>query len=206
MPRKSRLRNSLPCLLLLLLPGLPSLGRADATFNDSQFHFRIGQFYADYSIVTGPVQISIPTTMELEYENIVSRRRSYTIRSLLAYNQPTNQMFYMAAGVGTRFYLGSSAIGFEASQAGTEVVSMPRWRYFIGPELSIAGALVKGLTSAVTASATILELGISGGLIYQIGQKMGLELILGTGFGYGFSTVSASGVVARGMMGLSFYF
>jgi hypothetical protein len=187
-------------------------GRAFAgSLGASQLHLRAG-------LVTGSVsspdiaeanRISVPSALDFEFELLQSTRRSYFVRSLLAFDVGAAITQYMYTGVGFRYYLGSSGGVISASDGRTELVSVPRRRIYFSGELGYAQAVVQQFSetvSALTVNSSMIDAGLNAGYVVQLDRNLGLELQAGLGYGLGFSSVAAGALTFRFLGGVCFGF
>ena len=170
----------------------------------NQIYFKTGMLKGMYS---GPrsVGFTVIPTMEAEMEFFFSSAKSEIVKLVNAYDLSEAKNNYTYIGYGNRYYLGGPAINFSAQEFGVDYKSGVGMRYYVGWDAGIAHVLVLGATSSLDTTSALFQLGITGGLIYQISQSLGLDISLGSTYGFGFTTVSVGGLSLRGMFGVTYF-
>jgi hypothetical protein len=182
--------------------------RADSDARTSQLHVRLGLVEGQF---TSPIPntsgvLSVPNTLDLEYELFSATHRSWYFRGTFAQNLSTARLSYAYAGVGRRFYLGAPGMAFDATDGETRVTEIPKWRYYVGFDLGISQVVVTTFGTALQANSGLVEPGVTAGTIYQVGRSMGLEVSAGASPGIGFTSVSVTSFILRMLFGISYYF
>lgn len=192
---------------------------ADDSTSSSQFALRVGLLSSSLTVGSSTnrlsTTVSVPETLEFEYESFSTNHRSFFFRGTLAYELSDARVGYLFVGGGIRFYLIGNAMTYDRSDVeGNRVISTPTSRLFIGPDfglskvelVSAAGTTSTGTSSALTLSSTNYDVGGHVGYVYQVSRSFGVEALVGASFVYGFTTVSATGTAVRAMLGITQYF
>ena len=199
-----------PRHLLFALAILCSSGGAwaETYLHDSEFHFRAGLLSANFS--TGQQnlngQFTVPNALDFEYEIFSGTRSSFIIRSILAYETGSARLRYGYTGVGRRLYLFSNGAGFEATEGGSRIVLTPRWRYYLGGDLGVSQAVITEVGPVLDGDTAMFDFNVNVGTVYQINRSLGLELQVGYGLGYGFSSIPVTAYTLRAVVGASYFF
>jgi hypothetical protein len=202
--------------LLLLATARPAAAAETAGLFSSQLHLRTGLLSGSYSTSsssgqsTTPTDVSVPFTLDAEYERFLSRRHSYFLRGNFSLDTSRNQVVYFYAGGGARWYLGAGT-GYEGAEPETRVSATPRSRFFVGADLGFANTVVNQFQSVsgttqtpLVISAGMLDVGVHAGWIYQTSRRLGIELLGGVAQGFGVSSVTVSGRVLRALLGICY--
>lgn len=171
----------------------------------SQLHLRTGLVYGDYGGQFSG-NFSVPTALDIDYEVFTHNNRSYHFRFTQAIQLPDSVPFYTYGGGGYRFYFDSKGIVGNQSEPGILISTSPRWRYCVGVDAGIAQVVVQTFGSIVQAVSNMLDIGVNGGLMYQVGENLSLELQVGGSFGYSFSSVPEQGATGRLFLGGAYFF
>jgi hypothetical protein len=157
--------------------------------------------------------VSVPETLEFEYEILSTNKRSFFFRGTMAYELADSRVGYLFMGGGVRFYLVGNAMTYDRSDTeGNRVTSTPTSRLFLGPDFGlskielVSGSGTTQTSQALTLSSTNYDVGAHVGYVYQLSRSFGIEALLGASFVYGFTTVSATGTAVRAMLGITQYF
>lgn len=205
--RKSKSRQ-LRLILILCSLGIgigAAVPIAAAKTRASQLHFRTGLVYGDYGGQFSGT-FSVPTALDIDYEVFTHNNRSYHFRFTQAVQLPDSVPFYTYGGGGYRFYLDSKGLVENQNEPGILISSSPRWRYYVGVDAGIAQVVVQTFGSIVQAVSNMLDVGVNGGLMYQVGENLSLELQVGGSFGYSFSSVPEQGATGRLFFGGAYFF
>lgn len=172
-----------------------------------QMHMRMGLFSGSY---TGEGVASrawsVPTTLDVEMELFQNRTHSYTLRAVMAMELGTNRVNYTYAGGGQTNYIASRGRKDFRTEKRVQIKNTPKLRYYWGWNVGVAQVLVIDFGLVLGTYSTTLDFSGNGGVIYQVGENLGLEARLGMGLGYGFSTVSVTGTTARLLFGLTYFY
>ena len=150
--------------------------------------------------------ISVPNSLDLEYELIRSRNLSFLFRTIIAFDLKTGVLPYAYTGVGARYYLWSDSRGYDHAQEGIQIKKSPTFRIYLGPELGLSQVVIKQYTPVVQTTSALLEAGGNLGLIYQLSSVIGLETQVGYSLGFGVSTITVGASLLKALVGLNFYF
>jgi hypothetical protein len=210
-----RLRRAF--LLPLIASLLAGIAHAEDSTSTSQLSMRIGLLSS--SVTVGSTDnrrtenITVPETLEFEYEIFSTNHRSFFLRGTMAYELSDARVGYLFVGGGMRFYLIGNAMTYDRSDTdGNRVVSSPTSRLFLGPDFGLSkvevlsGSGSTSTSSALTLSSTNYDVGVHIGYVYQVSRTFGVEALAGASFVYGFTTVSAVGTAIRTMVGITQYF
>ena len=185
----------------LLVLGADS--RAETT--GSQFHFRTGMVSGNFGgAVSG--SFSVTNSMDFDYEIFSATKRSWVLRSIMAYDLTEARLMYAYTGVGRRFYIKSNGMMFDDAQGGNRVSAVPKMRYYLGFDAGISQVVVKTFGTVLQASSALLDLGGHAGLIYQVSKAVGVDAQFGYTIGQGFSSVTVGAKTMRVLLGVSYFF
>lgn len=195
-------------LTVALLAGAFVVPQAAQAMDDApqlELHLLTGSDsgHAQGSNINGTLTISDP--VELQVELFSSLRSSTYFRNLIAYNFSSSVLNYLGFFVGRRIYLGSNGARYDQGEDGVEVVSQPRWRYFLGADVGFTEIAAATVGSVLTVPSSQFELGASAGIIYQVSKNVGIELQVGGGYGFGISDVQINTAIERLDLGLTIY-
>lgn len=199
------LRNGLLFLVFILL----LIDTAIAAEKNSKFqgHFRSGLLSASFSgSDSTDGSFSIPNAFDVEMEFFTSTRNAFIVRTTMAMDFSESKVRYTYGGGGQRYYFANPGLPARAFERGDAVIATPKIRYYAGYEVGIAQVLVLEFGPVLSTFSTVLEVGGNTGAIYQIGKNFGIEGQLGLGYGFGFSSVTVSGLVIRTFIGGSYSF
>lgn len=176
-----------------------------AKADESQLHVRFGLLQGHY---TGPENgdFTIPNAFDLEYEIFKANQQSLIFRSIIAMELKTSKPYYTYYGSGYRFYFGSKGMQVEKADENISVSSLPRWKYFAGVDVGISQAIIRSLGKVLQVVSTMVDIGVHGGVSYQIDRRLSVELQLGVTSGQGFSSISVIGYSLRALGGLAYHF
>lgn len=187
---------------------LASPAQADPAFLGTQLHVRTGMLQGTYrgasSLVSGSIQVM--TSLDFDVEAFSTPSQSFFLRGNLTHDLSTNRMPYAYIGTGTRYYFGRAGFPLDRTDQTSRVALMPKSRFFVGGDLGVSQVVTRVFNEALSSQATMLDFGAHAGWIYQMGHKVGLEVLGGYSMGMGFSTVSANGTILRAMVGFSYLF
>ncbi len=171
-----------------------------------QFHLRMGMFNGSYA--GSGVEArgwSVPTTIDAELEVFLTRDKSFNLTATMAMELDTNKVNYTYAGVGQTYYLLSRGRKDVKSEKLVQIKTVPKTRYYWGWNVGIAQVLAIDYGLILGTYSTTLDISGNAGMIYQIGENMGIEFRGGMGMGYGFSTVTVTGTTMRALIGLTYF-
>lgn len=172
---------------------------------DSQLHIRTGILQGKYwGAQSG--EFLVPNTFDAEYEVFLANSRSFLFRSMLAMELTTAKPYYSYSGIGMRYYLASKGMMFDAQDEGVSIISIPKWRYYVGWDFGISTAIVQSLGKVLQIMSTMIDFGGHAGVIYQVDSTFGIEGHVGATTGQGFSSVSVVGVTLRAFVGGTYQF
>ena len=203
------MRRPSPIRQILLLAALVISASPQAWADVAQgslLHFRAGMIGGSVSSQTYGSTLSLPGALDLEYEFLLSHRRSTYLRATLGYELSSARMPYSAIMTGLRFDIAGSARAREytASGSGSDYLERtPRFRLYAGGDLGISHITVQRLGPVLEVNSTLVEFGGSMGAVWQVGKKVGVELCGAAGLGLGFANVSASARLYRIFLGMS---
>ncbi|MCB0366698.1 MAG: hypothetical protein H6624_00765 [Bdellovibrionaceae bacterium] len=171
-----------------------------------QVHLRAGLMQGTYSgsNVEGRT-FSVPTTLDVELEVFRGRDESFTTRAIMAMELGDNRVNYTYAGVGRTYYLWSRGRKDVRKEKFVQIANIPKTRYYWSWNGGIAQVLAIPFGLVLATYSTTLDLSVAGGMIYQVTPNLGLEFQMGTGLGYGFSTVTVTGVTVRALFGVTYF-
>ncbi len=190
-------------ILLILIVSL-SLNSAYALSN--QIHFAAGMVSGSYEGGSESYSFTILRSLNIEYENIYNSRNSYILKSTLSVNGDTGKMVYYGTFFSRRFYIGPTGMIFDKANSDNSVISSPKWRFYTGWDVGLSQVILRETGQALTVLASLVDLGIHFGTIYQISKRFGVELSVGMSFGYGFSKDTVTGKALKSFLGTSYYF
>jgi hypothetical protein len=171
-----------------------------------QFHMRMGMFNGTYS--GSGVEArgwSVPTTIDVELEVFLTRDKSFNLTSTMAMELDTNKVNYTYAGVGQTYYLFSRGRKDVRTEKLVQIKTIPKIRYYWGWNVGIAQVLAIDYGLVLGTYSTTLDVSGNTGVIYPIGENLGIEARAGMGLGYGFSTVTVTGTTMRALIGLTYF-
>jgi hypothetical protein len=202
-PEAKRAKRMIRQLKYLLITGFLILPKAHAS--DNQLHLNYGLLYGSYS---GPVtgKFVVPTSLDVSYEWFSSNQGSFFIRATFAEDLVAVTPYYIYAGVGMNHYFLSKGMTTDLTDKDTTIIAVPKWRYYFGWDAGMAQVTVKTLGPILSVVSTTLDMGAHVGTIYQIDRKIGIEALLGTSVGYGFSAVAVTGFTGRFFIGATYFF
>jgi hypothetical protein len=207
--REPAVRSLLLALLAtgaLVAPAPPA--RAEGSVTGAQAHFRAGLLSGSYSTSDSSLagSYSVATTFDLEYEAFLDARGSFLLRATFAQDLATSRLMYSYAGVGRRWYFGSTGMATSSQDGTVQAVILPRWRYFAGGDLGVSQVVVKTFGTVLQANSALVELGGHVGTIYQVSRSVGIEAYGGATLGLGFSAIAVGARSLRAFLGASYYF
>lgn len=186
------------------LSGLPALA-LDAG-PKYQVHLRSGLMQGSYSgsNIDGRT-FTVPTTLDVELEVFRGVDESFTTRAMMVMELGDNRVHYTYAGVGRTYYPWSRGRMDVRKEKFVEITNVPKTRYYWSWNGGIAQVLAIPFGLVLGTYSTTLDLSVAGGVIYQATPNLGLEFHLGTGIGYGFSTVTVTGMTVRALIGVTYF-
>lgn len=172
-----------------------------------QLHFRGGLMQGSYSGASIESRtFMVPTTTDIEVEAFIDRDEAFTLRAMMAMEMSNNRVNYTYAGAGKTYYLGARGRKEVKSERSVQITMIPKTRSYWGYSVGIAQVLAIPFGLVLSAYSTTLDASVATGLIHQITPNLGLEGQLGVGMGYGFSTVTVTGMTIRGLFGVTYFF
>lgn len=181
--------------------------KASEVGNISEIHARTGMVNGKFvgPTVESSGSFSVLTTLDVEYEKHTQTQQSYLLRGIIAYDQKTALMDYFYAGIGGRYYFQSQGRPLVDTYANDMIRSIPRWRFYGGWDAGLSQVLVITRGPVFQTYSTLFDVGVNGGAIYQLSDRVGLDFQLGYSFGYGFSSVAVVGNTVRALFGATFF-
>ena len=171
-----------------------------------QVHLRMGLLNGSYSGANIDSRtFSVPTTLDVEMEVFRGRDESFTLRAMMAMELTDNRVDYTYAGVGRVYYLSGRGRKDVRKEKFVQISNIPKTRYYWGWGGGIAQVLAIPFGLVLATYSTTIDLSVNGGVIYQATPNLGLEFRLGTGLGYGFSTVTVTGMTIRALLGVTYF-
>ena len=159
-----------------------------------QVHMRMGLFNGSYAGSGVETRAwSVPTTLDAELEVFQDRDKSFNLRAIMAMELSTNKVNYTYAGVGQTYYFASRGKKELRTEKYVKISNIPKVRYYWGWNTGIAQVLTIDFGLVLGTYSTTLDVSGNLGMIYQLGENLGLEARAGMGLGYGFSTVTVTG-------------
>lgn len=170
----------------------------------SQIHARYGGISAAYDgVVSGEIQSL--TLFELEYEGINNNHNSFYLRLSESFDSAKSIFNYSYFGGGMKYYFASKALLYEGSDGANILISVPKWRYYVGWEIGIAHVVLQTVGEFLRVSTSSYDYGGVAGSIYNITNRIGVEFNFTTQFSTGFTSISTGAVVYKGSVGLTYF-
>ena len=72
-------------------------------------------------------------------------------------------------------------------------------------ELGLGQVEAQVVNLALNLTSTVFEAGVATGMIWQTGKSFGMNIHVGAGYVYGFSSVAVSGIMIRALLGVSYF-
>jgi len=190
------------CLSTFLLAALaPS--QAHASDQAQQLNVRVGWLKASYSGTNVESSFSVMPVTNIEYEIFSTLRSSFLLNAILAIDFSSSQIRYAGFGAGQRFYFSGNGLSLNRSEGDFSYEAQSDLRYFAGWNLNFAQVMVVEFGKVLQANSGLIEAQGHGGLSYQLGKSSSLQLLVNTGYGYGISSVSVSGIVIGAYLGIA---
>ncbi|MGB0453875.1 MAG: hypothetical protein ACPGJV_09185 [Bacteriovoracaceae bacterium] len=178
-------------------------------FNSHQISFSTGTVSTSYTEKVSELEGSTAepdsntaTTLpfDITYEFFTGQSRSYFVKGLVPMISPGEETFFTVSG-GINFYIKSlSSIGvFKSSEIELKIV--PKWRYFWGINAGI-GTLTYTTQTSKELDQTF-EVGLHGGLIYNLSSKWGVRAEGSYNMGTGIKVASTT--TMKILLGASYY-
>lgn len=168
-------------------------------------HFRIGMVSGSFTGVESG-SFSVPLSLEGEGEYIYTPKNSALIRTTISLEPDSGQFKYVYMGLGQKFYLLSRIAPLETMEGGNLIKILPNKLYYINYDVGLSQIQVKKVTDSLTVESTLVEFGLSGGLVWKISQRVGFVASLGFSKGFPVSPVSVDSTIIRATIGLSSFF
>lgn len=130
-------------------------------------------------------------SFNFNYEFIFEQQRSFFVKATVPMMTTEGAGAYVG-GLGFNWYLNDLGTKYSINIGGSEIVMVPKFRYWWGASGSI-GYLVYNTESA-KKSDVFFDIGIHAGVGYNLGEKWGLrsEATIGKGTGVNTSTMNMS--------------
>jgi hypothetical protein len=171
---------------------------------EKQIHFREGIIVGSYDGVISK-KLDTKSIFDLEFETFLDNNTSYFLRGMMAMDFENSEIEYQYLGGGMKYYILSKGMYFDTIKKGTGIVSMPRWRFFVGWAIGTSTVTLARFGTLLQSSSSTFEVGGHVGAIYQVWKNVGLELQYSGDASTGFTSISVGGSVHRIMMGLTYY-
>lgn len=166
---------------------------------------RGGNAFANYDGVTSG-ELRSMTLIDLEFEVLMDNRKSYFFRTSQAFNLEKTIFDYSYLGAGMKWYVFSKGMYFETTQGSAEyLMTSPKWRFYVGWEFGVAHVTLQTIGEILTIQTSTYDYGGTFGTIYNITQRIGLELNFSAQISTGFTTISTGAAVMRTTVGLSYF-
>lgn len=194
----------LKLVLFLLLTSL--MLKSEGTWaKDTQVHFRVGYLAGKFGgLFTGEFQID--AAMDIDFENFLNHNTSYHFRFIQGLDSQSSRPFYTYAGLGLRRYVLGRGRALEQATDYVALSVQPTLRAYVSADMGVSQVLVKSFGPTVQAVANMLDLSASVGAVYQLTRHFGVEAQAGMSYGYGISSINASGQTQRLLIGLTYFF
>ncbi|PIK14828.1 hypothetical protein [Halobacteriovorax sp. JY17] len=128
-------------------------------------------------------------SFNLNYEFSFKQKRSYFVKATVPMMTADGAGLFLG-GVGFNWYLNDLGSIYRANIGGSEIVMVPKFRYWWGANAGVGYLLYN--TESAKKSDIIFDLGIHGGAGYNFGEKWGMkgEAIVGRGTGVASTTMN----------------
>lgn len=128
-------------------------------------------------------------SFNMNYEFSFEQKRSYFVKATVPMMTSDGAGLFLG-GVGFNMYLNDLGSIFKTNIGGSEIVMVPKLRYWWGANTGI-GYLVYNTESA-KKSDVIFDLSVHGGAAYSFGEKWGMkgEAVIGRGTGVATTTMN----------------
>jgi len=172
---------------------------------DSQVHFRVGYLEGRFGgLFTG--QFQIDAAMDIDFEIFLDHNTSYHFRFIQGLDSESSRPFYTYAGLGLRRYVLGRGRALGQATDHVSVSVQPTLRVYVSGDLGVSQVLVKSFGPTVQAVANMADISASVGAVYQLTRHFGVEVQAGMSYGYGISSINASGQTQRLMIGMTYFF
>ena len=189
---------------------MSATGFAAADTPALQAHFRSGLIQGNFSGSTSEGEVSgdfsAVTSMDLEFEYFADNQSSYVTRATILGDQSTGELSYFYMGLGYKRYIFSQGRYLESLGDELTFSIVPKWRYYVQGDVGLANVKIEQVTESLSAEANLVELGGSGGVIYQMTKSTGIEAIVGVSSGVPISSIAVSSLVIKVLIGATAYF
>jgi len=159
----------------------------------------------DATTSSGGSFMAMPS-LDVEYQIFNSSKSSYCFRMVLSPDMASGKVKYLYGGVGQRFYLSSQGLAWSVSEKNVSFKMSPGIRYFVGWDAGLAQITVLERGTVLQVGSTLVDVGVSGGATYQMGDSFGLNAGATAAFGYGFSNVAVTAILFKVFFGGNYFF
>jgi hypothetical protein len=184
-------------LLLLTFLILPTQAK-------NQIHLRGGSAFANYDGVTSG-ELRNTNTADVEFEVLLNNKKSYFFRTTQAFDLDKSIVTYSYLGGGMKYYLFTRGMYFETRDGPEVVITSPRWRIYMGWEIGVAHVVLQTIGEILQINTSTYDYGITTGTIYNLTDRLGLEINFTAQISTGFTTISTGAAVMKFMGGFSYF-